>query len=182
MPPSLGADRSTRFKRCVALPASGERRANYSSSALWLMLCVVGPPLLVLLGGVAGFRIDNFSVHHIRSCIARHAPPPPLAAATMSLNSLSSLFQRKSSAAATSPTPTLTRSATTEEDSLALVEERLGSLCESISKGVVPGLERELGTVRPSLDTTTIALAGSSRMMVEVGGQAGVTVRAGSGR
>lgn len=33
-------------------------------------------------------------------------------------------------------------------DSLAMIEERLGSLCDSISADVVPGLERELGKVK----------------------------------
>jgi hypothetical protein len=69
----------------------------------------------------------------------------------MSLNSMSSLFHRKSSdasdgkPAATSPT---TCTPPIEASSLVLIEERLGSLCESISKGVLPGLERELSTVR----------------------------------
>ena len=42
--------------------------------------------------------------------------------------------------------PTLRRSAS-DMDSLSVIEERLGSLCDCISRDVMPGLERELSQV-----------------------------------
>ena len=45
--------------------------------------------------------------------------------------------------------PTLRRGTSDDVDSLAVIEERLGSLCDCISRDVVPGLERELGQVSP---------------------------------
>lgn len=46
--------------------------------------------------------------------------------------------------------PALRRGTSDDVDSLAVIEERLGSLCDCISRDVVPGLERELGQASKS--------------------------------
>lgn len=47
-----------------------------------------------------------------------------------------------------SPTVASLRRSPSDPDSLCVIEERLGSLCDALSQDVLPGLERELGQVR----------------------------------
>lgn len=47
-----------------------------------------------------------------------------------------------------SPTVASLRRSLSDLDSLCVIEERLGSLCDALSQDVLPGLERELSQVR----------------------------------